>query len=140
MTTLRTPDETFDWGRRLAAALNEGDVIALCGNLGAGKTQTTKGIVAGLEGIEEVTSPTFTLVHEYTSGRLPVYHFDFYRMESEGEVVSLGWDEYLDEPGVMIVEWADRFPRLLPRHARWFYLENTADGGRTVREGEAPAS
>lgn len=138
MTTLHTPDETFDWGRRLAAELDEGDVIALCGNLGAGKTQTTKGIVAGLEATEEVTSPTFTLVHEYTSGRLPVYHFDFYRMESEGEVVSLGWDEYLDEPGVMIVEWADRFPRLLPRHARWFYLENTADGGRTVREGEEP--
>lgn len=139
-TTLHTPDETFEWGRHLAAELHEGDVIALCGNLGAGKTQTTKGIVAGLEALEEVTSPTFTLVHEYTSGRLPVYHFDFYRMESEGEVVSLGWDEYLDEPGVMIVEWADRFPRLLPRHSRWFYLESTAECGRTVREGDAPSS
>ena len=138
MITLRSADETFAWGRRLAGELQAGDVIALCGNLGAGKTQATKGIVSGLESGAEVTSPTFTLVHEYTDGRLPVYHFDFYRMDNENEVVSLGWDEYLDEPGVIIVEWSDRFPRLMPKNTRWFYLENAAEGERTLREGEAP--
>lgn len=138
MTTLRSPEETIAWGRRLALELHPGDVIALCGNLGAGKTQATKGIVSGVDSSADVTSPTFTLVHEYTDGRLPLYHFDFYRMDAEAEVLSLGWDEYLDEPGIMVVEWADRFPRLMPHHTRWFYLENIADGTRTVREGEVP--
>ena len=138
MITLRSPEETFAWGQRLAAELRAGDVIALCGNLGAGKTQATKGIVSGVHSSADVTSPTFTLVHEYTDGRLPVYHFDFYRMDAEAEVLLLGWDEYLDEPGILVVEWADRFPRLMPHHARWFYLENIADGTRTVREGKVP--
>lgn len=134
MSTLHSPEETFAWGRSLADELRGGDVIALCGNLGAGKTQATKGIVSGMGCASEVTSPTFTLVHEYTGGRLPVFHFDFYRMESEAGVLSLGWDEYLDEPGVLVVEWADRFPRLLPPHTRWFFLENITDGVRSVRE------
>ena len=138
MITLRSPEETFAWGQRLAAELRAGDVIALCGNLGAGKTQATKGIVSGVHSSADVTSPTFTLVHEYTDGRLPVYHFDFYRMDAEAEVLLLGWDEYLDEPGILVVEWADRFPRLMPHHARWFYLENIAGGTRTVREGKVP--
>jgi tRNA threonylcarbamoyladenosine biosynthesis protein TsaE len=136
--TLHSPEETLAWGHLLASELRAGCVVALCGNLGAGKTQATKGIVAGVLSSAEVTSPTFTLVHEYTDGRLPVYHFDFYRMDAEAEVLSLGWDEYLDEPGIMIVEWADRFPRLMPHHTRWFYFEHVADGTRTVREGEAP--
>ncbi len=138
MITLNSPDETLAWGRELGGTLCAGDVIALCGDLGAGKTQATKGIVSGVESRAEVTSPTFTLVHEYIDGRLPVYHFDFYRMAAEAEVLSLGWDEYLDEPGVMVVEWADRFPQVMPRHTRWFYLEHVADGARTAREGEAP--
>ncbi|MBX7207022.1 MAG: tRNA (adenosine(37)-N6)-threonylcarbamoyltransferase complex ATPase subunit type 1 TsaE [Verrucomicrobiaceae bacterium] len=139
MTTLRSADETFEWGRQLAGGLRAGDVIALCGNLGAGKTQATKGIVAGLGAVADVTSPTFTLVHEYGGGSLPVFHFDFYRMESEDEVVSLGWDEYLDEPGVVIVEWADRFPRLMPKNTRWFRLANVSENARTVQEASPPA-
>jgi len=138
MTTLHSPEETLAWGRRLAAELRAGDVVALCGNLGAGKTHAAKGIVGGLQSSAEVTSPTFTLVHEYTDGRLPVYHFDFYRTDTEAGVLSLGWDEYLDEPGVMIVEWADRFPRLMPHHTRWFYLEHAAEGTRIVRDGKEP--
>ena len=135
MTTLRTSDDAHAWGTQLAPTLVAGDVIALCGNLGAGKTQITRGIVAGMESKAAVTSPTFTLVHEYLDGRLPVFHFDFYRMESAAEVIGIGWDEFLTEPGVIIVEWADMFPDLMPPNARWFHIEALPDGSRRVTEG-----
>ncbi len=133
--TLKTPQQTWEWGRALGAVLAAGDVVALCGPLGAGKTQAAKGIVAGLGSGAEVTSPTFTLVHEYRDGRLPVFHFDFYRHERPGAVLAAGWDDILDEPGVVVVEWADLFPDLLPAHARWFFLEALPDGSRHVKEG-----
>jgi tRNA threonylcarbamoyladenosine biosynthesis protein TsaE len=135
MTVLKSEIDTQNWGLDLAESLTEGTVIALCGNLGAGKTQMTKGIVRGLRSSADVTSPTFTLVHEYTDGRLPVFHFDFYRMESAGEVLSLGWDEYLDEKAVVIVEWADRFANLMPPHTRWIRIEALTPNTRTVEEG-----
>jgi tRNA threonylcarbamoyladenosine biosynthesis protein TsaE len=138
MTTLATADDTFAWGRELAASLQDGSVIALCGHLGAGKTQAVKGIVAGLASRADVTSPTFTLVHEYLDGRVPIYHFDLYRMEQEEEVFSLGWDDYLDEPGIVLVEWADLFPRLLPPGTRWFYFEALPSGERHVMEKTSP--
>lgn len=134
MTTLATADDAHAWGMQLATTLAAGDVIALCGNLGAGKTQVTRGIVAGMESKAAVTSPTFTLVHEYLDGRLPVFHFDFYRMESAAEVIGIGWDEFLTEPGVIIVEWADMFPDLLPLGTRWFHIEAQPDGSRQVEE------
>ena len=134
MITLSTADEAHAWGMRLAPTLAAGDVIALCGNLGAGKTQITRGIVAGMESKADVTSPTFTLVHEYLDGRLPVFHFDFYRMESAAEVIGIGWDEFLSESGVIIVEWADMFPDLLPLGTRWFHIEAQPDGSRQVEE------
>ena len=135
MTTLRTSDDAHAWGTQLAPTLAAGDVIALCGNLGAGKTQITRGIVAGMESQAAVTSPTFTLVHEYLDGRLPVFHFDFYRMESAAEVIGIGWDEFLTEPGIIIVEWADMFPDLMPPNTRWFHIEALPDGSRRVTEG-----
>lgn len=131
---LATPEATFDWGRELGTSLRVGDIIALCGQLGAGKTQATKGILAGLGSQAAVTSPTFTLVHEYTDGRLPVFHFDFYRMDCAEEVLTVGWDDILDEPGVIIIEWADLFPELLPPHTRWFHLTPQPDGSREVTE------
>lgn len=137
-TRLSSADDTRRWGLTLAESLQAGDVVALCGQLGAGKTQATKGIVAGLGSQADVTSPTFTLVHEYTDGRLPVFHFDFYRMEQSGEVLTLGWDEILDEPGVVIVEWADLFPELLPPHTRWFQFTLQPDGAREVMERQGP--
>lgn len=138
MTQLHSAQGTEDWGAAFASALQAGTVIALCGNLGAGKTHLTKGLVRGLGSTADVTSPTFTLVHEYTDGRLPVFHFDFYRMDSDSEVLSLGWDEYLDEPGVIVVEWADRYPQLMPKQTRWLCLESVGPESRTVREGGAP--
>jgi len=135
MIALKTTDEAHTWGIQLATTLTAGDVIALCGNLGAGKTQITRGIVAGMESKADVTSPTFTLVHEYLDGRLPVFHFDFYRMESATEVIGIGWDEFLTEPGVIIVEWADLFPNLMPPNTRWFHIEALPDGSRHVTKG-----
>ena len=135
-TELLTPEATYEWGAQLAQSLNAGDVVALCGHLGAGKTQATKGIVAGLGSRADVTSPTFTLVHEYFDGRVPVFHFDFYRMDDAAQVLTVGWDDFLDEPGVVIVEWADLFPNLLPAHTRWFHLESLPAGGRRVVTGK----
>ena len=137
MTTLATADDAHAWGMQLAPTLVAGDVIALVGNLGAGKTQITRGIVAGMESKADVTSPTFTLVHEYLDGRLPIFHFDFYRMESAAEVIGIGWDDILEEPGVVVVEWADMFPDLMPPHTRWFHIEAQPDGTRLVTESRA---
>jgi len=134
MITLHTADEAHAWGMQLASTLAAGDVIALCGNLGAGKTQITRGIVAGMGSQAAVTSPTFTLVHEYLDGRLPVFHFDFYRMEKAAEVIGIGWDEFLNESGIIIVEWADMFPDLLPHGTRWLHIEAKPDGSREVVE------
>src|SRR5882757_482906 len=114
MPHLATVADTLSWGCALAETLQAGDVIALVGDLGAGKTHATKGIVAGLGSPMDVSSPTFTLVHEYTGGRLPVYHFDFYRLDSAAELPGIGWDDYLDANGLVIVEWADKFPEAIP--------------------------
>jgi tRNA threonylcarbamoyladenosine biosynthesis protein TsaE len=133
---LPTAADTQAWGFALATELIPRSVVALCGTLGAGKTHATQGIVAGLGSQANVTSPTFTLVHEYLDGRLPVYHFDFYRMESATEVLNIGWDDYLDEQGVIIVEWADRFPELLPANTRWFQITLPESGGRCIEEGQ----
>ena len=131
-----SPEAMIALGREVAAGLHAGSVLALQGGLGAGKTHFTKGIAEGLvEGLNcslEVTSPTFTLVHEYQGGRLPLYHFDFYRMDSEDEVLRIAWDEYLDEDGVVVVEWPDKFPGLIPAGATWLSFDHD-DGARIVK-------
>ncbi|MEI7957131.1 MAG: tRNA (adenosine(37)-N6)-threonylcarbamoyltransferase complex ATPase subunit type 1 TsaE [Verrucomicrobiota bacterium] len=119
-------------GRDAAADARTGSVIALVGGLGAGKTHWTKGMVAALGCPLDVTSPTFSLVHEYRGGRLDVFHFDFYRLESAAEVLALGWDEYLDTAGIIVVEWADKFPELLPPDAIWWRFTVEPDESRTV--------
>ncbi|HSJ01690.1 MAG TPA: tRNA (adenosine(37)-N6)-threonylcarbamoyltransferase complex ATPase subunit type 1 TsaE [Verrucomicrobium sp.] len=126
--------ETLVWGRFLAGTLQRGDVVALVGNLGAGKTHATKGIVAGLGSGAQVSSPTFTLVHEYDGGRLPAFHFDFYRLDTPKDVLGVGWDDYLSGEGIVIVEWADRFPELLPEGTRWFHFKLKEDGVREILE------
>lgn len=124
--------ETFEFGRTLAGSLKGGEILALCGDLGAGKTHLCKGIAAGLGcAADEVTSPTFTLVHEYRGGRLPIFHFDFYRLESEAEALAIGLDDYLAAGGVVLIEWAAKFSPLLPAATRWLELRET---GPDVRE------
>jgi tRNA threonylcarbamoyladenosine biosynthesis protein TsaE len=125
--------ETFAFGRTLAATLKGGEIIALCGDLGAGKTHLCKGIAAGLGcPPDEVTSPTFTLVHEYRGGRLPVFHFDFYRLESEAEALAIGLDDYLAAGGVVLIEWADKFRPLLPAATRWIELREVSPDVREI--------
>lgn len=99
--------ETELLGARLAALLRAGDVIAYLGDLGAGKTAFTRGLARGL-GIEEpVTSPTYTIVNEYPQGRLPLFHFDMYRLRDPEELFDLGWEDYLSRGGVCAVEWSE---------------------------------
>ncbi len=138
MITSRNAAETSAAGRARAEELKAGDVLALVGDLGAGKTEFVKGLAAGLQSDAAVTSPTFTLIHEYADGRIPLYHFDFYRLAHQAEAIALGLDEYFFGAGVSVVEWADRFPELFPAQARWFYFEMNGEEGRSIREGSAP--
>ena len=133
----RTPEEMHALGVEIAANLRAGRVLGLVGSLGAGKTHLTKGIAAGLGHPGEVTSPTFTLLHEYRGGRIPVYHFDFYRVELERELLELGWDELLDE-GVVVAEWADLFPGVMPRDTQWLKIAHGDGGVRRVEELGGP--
>lgn len=130
-----TPAETADAGRALAGELRAGDVLALVGPLGAGKTQFVKGLAAGL-GLDPagVTSPTFTLLHEYHApgARRPLFHFDFYRLETAAEAAALGLEELFEGGGITAVEWADKFPELLPPGTRWLRFTATDDGGRNI--------
>jgi len=119
-------------GRQLATTAVAGSVLALTGELGSGKTQFVKGIVAGLGSGDPVTSPTFTIVHEYRGGRLPVYHFDFFRLEDRKAIALVGLDEYLFCGGVSIIEWADRFPSLVRGNAQWISLRLTSENERTI--------
>jgi len=101
--------ETVREGERLGAALLPGSVVALYGELGAGKTAFTRGLAAGLGISMNVSSPTFTIVNEYP-GRIPLFHFDMYRLESEGELFDIGWYDYLERGGVCAVEWSEKVP------------------------------
>jgi tRNA threonylcarbamoyladenosine biosynthesis protein TsaE len=107
-------EETIELGRQIARDLPRKAVVLLIGNLGAGKTTLAKGILSGLGAAtpEEVTSPTFTLIHEYAGGR--AYHVDLYRLDTRQQVATLGLDEILDREAVVLVEWGERFPDLFP--------------------------
>jgi tRNA threonylcarbamoyladenosine biosynthesis protein TsaE len=110
-----------------------GEILALHGVLGAGKTQLVKGLARGLGFMGEVTSPTFTLVHEYRGGRLPIYHIDLYRIESTAAALPLGIDDYLPSDGVTVIEWPERIADLLPPGTRHWELEVASLTERTIR-------
>jgi tRNA threonylcarbamoyladenosine biosynthesis protein TsaE len=131
-TISRQPSETIAFARDLASRLRPGSIIALTGDLGSGKTQFVKGLAAGIGFGGEVTSPTFTLIHEYVGGRLPIYHFDFYRLENEDEALRLGLEEYLQGGGICVIEWAGKFRELIPKDARWFDLAIGVDDTRLI--------
>ena len=128
--------ETIAFARQWAQSLGPNDVVALAGDLGAGKTHFVKGLLEGLESADVVTSPTFTLMHEYRGGRRPVFHFDFYRLNQLAEIAEIGFDDYLDEGGVAVIEWADRFPQALPERTRWLRIEVTGESERTITEAK----
>ena len=109
-----SPEQTEWIGEQLARQLRPGDVIAYYGGLGAGKTAFTRGLARGLGVTEPVTSPTYTIVNEYLSGRMPLFHFDMYRLGSSDELFDIGWDDYLARGGVCAVEWSERVSDALP--------------------------
>lgn len=102
-----SPQETEALGAKLAARLTPGAIVAFTGDLGAGKTAFTRGLAQGLGVQERVTSPTFTIVNEYEGGRLPLFHFDMYRLSSSEELFDIGWEDYLARGGVCAVEWSE---------------------------------
>ena len=102
-----SPEETEALGRRLGEKLSPGAVVAFSGDLGAGKTAFTRGLARGLGITGRVTSPTFTIVNEYEGGRLPLFHFDLYRLTSPDELFDIGWEDYLSRGGVCAVEWSE---------------------------------
>ena len=109
----RSPQETERLGAALAQYLLPGDVLAYTGDLGAGKTAFTRGLAAGLGITDRVTSPTYTVVNEYLSGRLPLFHFDMYRLHSADELFDIGWEDYLTRGGVCAVEWSENVEEAL---------------------------
>lgn len=134
--TSNNVEETIGFARDWGALLQPNDVVALVGDLGAGKTHFVKGLLQALGSTEEATSPTFTLVHEYRRGRLPLFHFDFYRLQHPSEIGQIGFDDYLEEGGVSVVEWADRFPQVFPPRTRWLRIKATSESQRTIAEDE----
>jgi tRNA threonylcarbamoyladenosine biosynthesis protein TsaE len=127
----RSEKETFRLGNLIGKSLVAGDIIALDGDLGAGKTHFTKGIAKGLEVSDYITSPTFTIVNQY-EGRLPLYHFDVYRIDDINEMYEIGFDEYLFGDGVCVIEWADIVKDLLPEKRIKIYINKVDDDSREV--------
>ena len=130
---ISSPDDTRRIGVYLGQYVQLGDFIACCGPLGAGKTTIIQGFATGLDvkDGEYVRSPTFALVHEYR-GKYPLYHFDFYRLSHWSEAQDIGFMDYLDGQGVVIVEWADKFPQLLPPYRLDIYLQVLPTGNRSL--------
>jgi tRNA threonylcarbamoyladenosine biosynthesis protein TsaE len=110
-----SPAETFAVGETWGKTVHDGQVIALCGDLGAGKTQLVKGLALGLGIAVRVTSPTFALVNTYTGGRLVLFHLDLYRLDGREQILSAGLEEYLHPHGVTVIEWAERWFSEKPR-------------------------
>jgi tRNA threonylcarbamoyladenosine biosynthesis protein TsaE len=129
--TTHNAEQTIDIGRRFGELLEAGSIVALEGDLGAGKTTITKGIGLGLAVATEVHSPTFTLVHIYP-GRLPLYHIDLYRLASEDDVETLGVEDYLFGDGVTVIEWAERMGSLMPKDRIGVTLRMLGDEDREI--------
>ena len=124
-------NETALEGERLGRALKPGAVVALCGELGAGKTVFTRGLAVGLGIDMNVSSPTFTIVNEYP-GDIPLFHFDMYRLENENELFDIGWDDYQDRGGVCAVEWSEKVPGAFPLDAIVVRLKNLGGDSRHI--------
>ena len=125
--------DTFEAGRRLAESASAGEIYALLGDLGVGKTVFTKGFAEGLGITEPVCSPTFTILQIYEEGRLPLYHLDVYRIEEPEEMEEVGLDEYLFGEGVCLIEWADRIEDMIPDTARRIVIEKDLSKGLDYR-------
>lgn len=135
-----SPEETEQLGEQLGRTLRPGSVVAYRGDLGMGKTAFTRGLARGLGCTCRVTSPTFTIVNEY-SGALPLFHFDMYRLDSSDELFDIGWEDYLSRGGVCAVEWSERVEDALPEDTLWVsFARGDGENDRiiTVTGGETP--
>ena len=128
-----TPEDTFTIGKNLAAKVQPGEIYTLNGDLGVGKTVFTKGLAEGLGITEPVTSPTFTIIQEYESGRLPLYHFDVYRIGDPEEMEEIGYEDYFYGHGVCLIEWAGLIDELIPEEAIAIYIEKDLEKGLDYR-------
>lgn len=126
-----SPEETENIGFLLAQKLTPGTVIAYRGDLGAGKTAFTRGLARGLGAREQVTSPTYTVVNEYLSGRMPLFHFDMYRLGCADDLFDIGWEDYLERGGVCAVEWSENVAEALEDPVT-VAIEKTGEGSRRI--------
>ena len=126
-----SPEETEAVGAALAKILTPGTILAYRGDLGAGKTAFTRGLAKGLGCTDMVTSPTYTIVNEYLSGRLPLFHFDMYRLASSDDLWDIGWDDYLDRGGVCAVEWSENVDEAM-ENAIFVTIEKTGEDTRRI--------
>ena len=122
LTETYSDKETLEFGKKLGESAIPGMIICLDGDLGTGKTVIAKGIALGLGITEPVSSPTFTVVKEYHEGRLPLYHFDVYRIADESEMDETGFEDYISGEGITLVEWADRIRDLMPKDTTWIRM------------------
>ena len=130
--TTNSQEETKRLGEKIGRFLKEGDVVALVGNLGAGKTVIANGLCGGL-GVKEsyITSPTYTIINQY-DGRIPVYHIDLYRLKNSSELYNLGWDEYIYGHGACVIEWADKASEMLSEEYLMINIEVTGKDNRKI--------
>ncbi len=130
--TTHSAKETAEFGKRLGELINEKCVIAFVGGMGSGKTCFTSGLCRGLGYSGDVTSPTFALVNEYQGGRLPIFHFDMYRIGSDDELYSVGFYDYLDQNGVLVIEWSENIEYSLPSDSVYITFSNHDKNNRTI--------
>ncbi|HAH19178.1 MAG TPA: tRNA (adenosine(37)-N6)-threonylcarbamoyltransferase complex ATPase subunit type 1 TsaE [Eubacterium sp.] len=131
---VNSPEETFELGKTLGKEAKVGDILCLNGDLGVGKTVFTKGYAKGLGIVEEVNSPTFTIIQEYKDGRIPLYHFDVYRIEDSFEMDELGYEEYFFGDGVCLIEWSVNISDIIPKDAKTVLIEKDLSKGLDYRK------
>lgn len=131
---VNTVEQTTELGIKLGKILNSGDVVCLTGDLGTGKTHISKGIANGLGITDHITSPTFTIVNEYDSGRLKLFHFDVYRVCDPDEIYAIGFDDYIFSDGVSLIEWANYIEEILPSDYLHIHIEKDLSQGEDYRK------
>lgn len=128
-----SPEETMKLARTLGKQAKSGDIFCLQGDLGVGKTMFTKGFAVGMGITEHITSPTFTVINEYTENRLHLYHFDVYRITDIDEMYDIGFEEYIYGEGVTFIEWANYIHEIIPKEAIWIVIKKDLEKGLDYR-------
>jgi tRNA threonylcarbamoyladenosine biosynthesis protein TsaE len=124
---IHSPADIQQWAASLISPPYTPKTIALCGDLGVGKTEAVRGLARKLSCPHDISSPSFAIVHEYLDGSYPLFHFDFYRLKNIQDVLSIGWDDFISSPAIIVVEWADLFPKLMPPSTHWFQISIQSD-------------